>query len=303
MIRCKVKTLFVIFSSVVLSSSLFLGGCASKAKLIQAGAAQFENESLSAIEKIDQFRQKEIAATPLPPEKASAFFVKGIKASSGDISLQALKVLTEPFDTTTPKSEAQWQAFLQQMRHQYTTFAATFASLDTGSVFAASDVKDTIPILDKLIGQMTAFSISIKKNPAEFIRERSAIAANLEKVRDSDSTPEIKELQLLEMERRLREITAVEKQITKETMGQALKAAKLGTELRKLIVKYDQLRIDDISEGLTTAFKLVGGIPGLDLTGLEAETNEIISMINADESLKSFFDTALSQVNGARSST
>jgi hypothetical protein len=45
--------------------------------MIQVGATQFEAESLAAIERIDELRRKKVEATPLPPEKASAFFVQG----------------------------------------------------------------------------------------------------------------------------------------------------------------------------------------------------------------------------------
>jgi len=207
-----------------------------------------------------------------------------------------------------PESEAQWQAFLQKMRKQYTTFAATFASLDRGSLFAASDVEETIPILDKLLVQMTSFAKSIKENPAEFIRERSAIAAEIEQVykemRSSGTTDEkansITDLKLLELERRLRKIYSAEKQITREAMEQALKAATLGTELRKLLVDYDKLSLDDIAEGLTIAFKLAAVIPGLDISGLKAQTEAIITDINKNEDLKTFFDEALSEINKAR---
>jgi hypothetical protein len=304
----RVKTCYIIVTSILLSTSLILGACAKKAKMVQAGAAQFEAQSLAAIEKIDELRRKETEVTPLPPEKASKFFVDSVKKSKGKITLNTLRILINPLKTEAPTSEAQWQAFLQKMRRQYTTFAATFASLDTGSLFAASDVKDTIPILDKLIAQIASFGKSIKDNPAEFIRERAAIAAEIEQVREAMPSSEttdkiadkITDLKLLELERRLREISAAEKQITREAIEQALKAATLGTELRKILANYENLSLDDIAEGLTIAFKLVAVIPGLDVSELKAQTDELIIDINKDEDLKTFFDIALSEINKAR---
>jgi hypothetical protein len=297
MIPSMVKTWHLLLISLLLSTSLILGACANKAKMIQVGATQFEAESLAAIERIDELRRKEIEAMPLPPEKASAFFVQGVKNSAKPITLATLRVLTTPLATETPTSEAQWQAFLQKMRQQYTTFAATFASLDKGSWFAAAEVKETIPILDKLIAQMAAFARSIQNHPAEFMRERAAIAAEVEQVRQIRPFTEITDLKLLELERRLRETAAAEEQITRDTVEQALKAATLGIELRKLLVNYDQLSLDDISEGLSIAFKLVAGIPGLDLSGLNVATNELIGEIEKDESLRGFFKTALSEIS------
>lgn len=296
----RVKTWHLLLIGFLLSTSLIFGACANKAKMIQAGATQFEAESLAAIERIDELRRKETEATPLPREQASKLFVELVKKSTGQINLETLETLREPLKTKTPKSEAQWQAFLQKMRQQYTTFAATFASLDKGSWFAAANVKATIPILDKLIAQMAAFARSIQDHPAEFIRERAAIAAEMEQVRERRPFTEVTDLKLLELERRLREIAAAEEQITRDTIEQALKAATLGTELRKLLVNYDKLSLDDIAEGLSIAFKLVGGIPGLDLSGLNAVTDDLITQIKADESLRKPFETALSEISSAR---
>ncbi len=296
----RVKTCCFIVTSFLLSTLLIFGACTKKAKMIQVGAAQFEAESLTAIEKIDELRRKETEATRLPPEKASEFFVKAVKNSTGPITLAKLRILIKPLNVAAPKSEAQWQAFVQKMRQQYTAFAATFASLDKGSLFAASDVKETIPILNKLIAQMAAFARSIKDNPAEFIRERASIAAEMEQVRETTPFTEIMDLKLLELERRLREIAAAEEQITHDTIEQALKAATLGTELRKLLMNYENLSLNDIAEGLSIAFKLVAGIPGLDVSALKAQADQLITNINQDEDLKTFFDIALSEINKAR---
>jgi hypothetical protein len=295
-----VKPWHLLMIGLLLTTSLLCTACAKKAAMIQAGATQFEVESLAAIERIDALRRKETEATPLPREKASAVFVQGVKNSTNPITLATLRLLINPLSTGTPRSEAQWQAFLQKMRQQYTTFAATFASLDKGSWFAAADVKETIPILDKLIAQMAAFAKSIQDHPAEFIRERAAIAAEMEQVRTARPFTEVTDLKLLELERRLREIFAAEEQITHDTIEQALKAATLGIELRKLLVNYDKLSLDDIAEGLSIAFKLVAGIPGLDLSGLKAETDGLIRQINDDEQLRGLFDTALSEISSAR---
>ena len=296
----RVKTCRLLVPIFLVGVSFILGACTQKAKIIQAGAAQFEAQSFAAIEKIDELRMKETKATPLPREKASKFFVNAVKKSNDPITLKTLRILLEPLKTVIPKSEAQWQAFLFKMRQQYSSFSSTFASLDKGSLLAASDVKETIPILDKLIAQMAAFASSIKDKPAEFIRERVAIAAEMEEVRENKPFTEITDLKLLELERRLREIAAAEGQITRETIVQALQAVRLGTDLRKLLVNYDKLSLDDIAEGLSIAFRLVAGIRGLDVSGLKAQTDELITNINKDEDLKTFFDIALSEINKAR---
>lgn len=295
----RVKTYRLLLVLILLGAPILGLGCANKAKLIQAGAAQFEAESLLAIEKIDELRRKETEAT-LPPAQASEFFVESIKKSTRPITRETLRVLLDPLKPGKLESEAQWQAFLQKMRLQYTTFAATFATLDKGSWFAAPQVKKAIPILDKLIAQMAAFARAIEKNPAEFIRERAGIAAEIEQVREVRPYTEATDLKLLDLERRLREVAAAEQQMTKDTTEQALKAATLGTELRQLLINYDKMSLDDLAEGLAIAFKLAAEIPGLDISGLKARTDELVGTIQSDESLSNLFNTALAEIHRAR---
>ncbi len=287
-------------SAFLICLSMILGSCAHKAKLIQAGAVQFEVESLAAIQKIDELRRKEVEAAPLSKEKASDFFTKAIKQSTGSIDNRTLNMLVQPLAANMQKSEAQWQAFLQSMRLQYSTFAETFTSLDKGSLLGASRVPETVPVLDKLVAQMVATASSIKEKPAEFIRERAAIAAEIEDIRDKKPYTEVTDIKLLDAERRLREIVTAEEQITKDTIGQVLKAAKVGSELRKLLINYNTLSIDDIAEGLSYAFKLAGNIPGLDISGLKAEADSITAQINNDATLKEFLDKALAEISAAR---
>jgi hypothetical protein len=284
----------------LICSVFMFGACAQKAKLIKVGAAQFEVESLAAIQKIDELRLREITAAPLSEEKASEFFVEAVKKSTNPINLETLRLLLNPLKTQAPKSEAQWQAFLQTMREQYTLFASTFTMLDKGSLLAASEVRETIPILDKLIAQLAAIARSIAKHPAEFIRERAAIAAELEAVRETKPYNEVTDLKLRELESRLRKVALTEEQITRETIEQSLKAARLGTELRVLLENYDRLTLDDVAQGLSTAFRLVGDIPGLDLSGLKERTEALVTEIQRDESLKDLFDKALSEISLTR---
>ena len=280
---------------------ILLGACANKAKLIQAGAAQFESESIAAIQKIDELRHREIETAPLSKEKASAFFVKAVKNSSKPFDRAALKVLEDPARFDTQESDASWELFLQNLRLQYSTFADTFASLDRGGLLGAPRVPETIPVLDKLIAQMVAAASSIKQNPAEFIGERAAIAAELEELRNQKPYNEVTDIKLLDIERRFRSVVASESEISRDTMERALKAAKLGSQLRVLLINYDNLTVDDIAEGLSVAFRLAGTIPGLDITRLKAETDNVVMQINNDPELKDFLDKSFSEINAARS--
>lgn len=54
MIPSMVKTRHLPLISLLLRTSLILGACANKAKMIQVGATQFEAESLAVIERITE---------------------------------------------------------------------------------------------------------------------------------------------------------------------------------------------------------------------------------------------------------
>lgn len=287
----------VLLVGIFLITSLILSGCASKAKSIKVGAAQFRAESDAAITKIDDLRKKEVASAPLPPELASKVFISRVKGSKGMITRKQLRSFVDPVQLQTPKSEAQWQAFIQKMRQQYAAFEAAFTSLEKGSLLATPNVKQMIPILDKLIAQMTAFAEFFQRAPAEFIAERDQIAAEIRQVRDAQPFNEASELKLKDLQRRLQDVSAAEKQITQEACAQALKAAETGIQLRQLLIDYDKLSVDDINEGLSQAFKLAAGIPGLDVPKLQAKTDELMGTINNDADLKESFDTAFAELH------
>lgn len=279
---------------------VLVSGCVQKAKLIQVGAIQFGAESSAAIEKIDALRRKEVEVSPLPPDQATEFFAKAIMNSAAPIDSQRLDLLTHPLALANQKSDAKWQAFLVKVRQQYNEFKATFTSLDKGSWFARSTVKETVPILDKLIAQMTAFAATITKAPARFIRERVTIATEAETIRQTKSQTEVTKLKLVELERRLRTINAAEEELTRTTIEQSLKAATLGAKLRGLIIDYDKLSMDDIAEGLSIAFQIAGSIPGLDVAGLKGNSDAIIKMVTDDETLKNAANALLNEINAAR---
>lgn len=278
-----------------------LGGCAEKAKTVQLGAAQFETASLEAITQIDALRQKEVTATSASPADAGESFVAQVLGSSRPIDQQTLEILADPMRGSLPQSEAAWQAFLATLRGQYGSFTAIFASLDRGSLFAAPEVGKAIPPLDPLIAQMAAFAKSIQVHPARFLRERAAVAAELEVIRDDpELSAAAKRTALLRTRQRLLDTLAAEAQITRETSAQCLEAARLGLELRKLLAVYDRLTFEDLTEGLATAFRVAGSITGSDFAELEARTDGVIAEIGSDPNMKALFDAALARIDGVR---
>lgn len=274
-----------------------LAGCASKAKSVQVGAAEFQSQSLVAIDRIDDLRQKEITAEPLSPSEASETFVKLVLGSSDELKLADLRMLLKPLEVSPTQSEREWQKFLQRLRTQYSEFALIFARLDTGSLFAAPKVDDAVPILNKLVAQLVAFAKITKANPVEFVRDRAAIAVALEDVRDNTTLDDAtKREKVINLERRLRDIAASEEAMTREAIAQTLKAAELGQSLRTLLINYEKLTVDDISEALAQAFHLAGLIPGLDLSGLQTKVDLVVADINKDPEMKNLVEEALGRI-------
>ena len=290
-----------IIGPVFVLALLFTGACTEKARYIQLGAAQFETESLAAIERIDNLRVLETQVQPLPPEEATALFVESIERSTGEISRAALKVISEPFADSEGSSEAQWQAFLQDLRVQYSAFSRTFASLDKGTLFAAPAVEKTIPHLDNLVAQMAAFASSISENPAEFTRERAEIAEALEATRDDASlSVDQRRSGLRNLERRLRDVIDAEREATREAIEQALKSVQVGTNLRALLEDYGTLSLSDIADGLSVGFALATDASGQDLSSLQARTESVIAEIKSDPQLEGLFNRALVSLTAAR---
>lgn len=274
-----------------------LAGCASKAKSIQVGAAEFQSQSLAAIDKIDALRQKEITPEPLSPSEASETFVKFVLGSSGSLKLADLNIMLDPLGDLPAQSEQEWQKFLQRLRSQYSEFAVIFTRLDAGSLFAVPKVDDAVPILDKLVAQLIAFAKITSDNPPVFIRDRAAITVALEDVRDDTSLSDAtRREKIINLERRLRDLKAAEEAMTRETVEQTLKAAKLGQSLRLLLIDYDKLSVDDISEALAQAFQLAGTIPGLDLSGLQARVDLVLADVSNDPDMKKLVDEALKRI-------
>ena len=119
----KLTSCLLPFMFLLLSAPLTLGGCANKAKVIRIGATQFETESLIAINKIDEFRRKELETTALSSKEASDFFVKSVKKSTKPITLETLRILSDPLGKQMPQSEAEW---LQATSYRLRLLAASY---------------------------------------------------------------------------------------------------------------------------------------------------------------------------------
>ena len=286
-----------------LAALLMLGcvaGCANKAKVIQVGAKQFEAEALASIDRIDEMRHREVAAPAITPAEADRQFADLVLGSQRPIDANTLEFLLDPNDIGPLQNEPEWQRFLARLRSQYRQFAAIFSNLDQGALLAAPKVKDAIPLLDPLIGQMSAFADIMTKAPVEFVGQRTALAARIEDVRMSGRTETQKRQALAQLRRELVELAAAETQMNEAVIAQCLKTATLGRQLRGLIQDYDKLSVDAIADGLQEAFAFANSLPGVDLQNLQGQTTELLDEINQDPELKTALDRALARTRALR---
>lgn len=284
----------------VVVAAVAVAGCAQKAKSVQLGAAQLKLAANEAIDKIDAMRQAETSAPPQSASEAADKFVSLVEGSSQPISNDTLSILANPLSFGSAQSEKEWAAVLSTLRSQYAAFASVFENLDQGSLLAAADVKQAIPPLDKLTAQMAAIAKTLQENPAVFVVERGFLAADLEAVRDSATlSADQKRTQLLALRDRLLAIVSREEQVTNDAVVQALKTARLGVELRKLLAAYDTLTLDDLMDGLQVAFQATSTITGRDLSSLESKTDDVIAELKATPGVEPLINAALETVSSA----
>ena len=286
--------------AVLVAATLALGGCAEKARTLQVGAAQFETESLAAIDRIDDLRRQELAAPPVSDAEAMANFVRFAGNADQAISDRDLRDWLHPLDADLGDAEAEWETFIGKLRAQYAAFAGIFASLDRGSLFAAPAVKEAEVPLMPLIVQLAGFARAAENNPAQLWRWRAAIAEEMDVIREDSTIQDSEKRVRFEAQyRRLKEVEAEEARLTRAVMEQCLKAVIVGRELRSLIIRYDKLSVDDIANGLSTALSLAGQATGRDLSSLSNRTGEVVASINADPDLKVLLDTAIGEAQTA----
>lgn len=74
----------VTFAAILLLAVL-VSACANKARVIQTGATQFNNEAQLAIDKMDELRRREVSPSPIGDAEAENLAVELLMKSSNSI--------------------------------------------------------------------------------------------------------------------------------------------------------------------------------------------------------------------------
>ncbi|MEM6614711.1 MAG: hypothetical protein AAF652_21210 [Cyanobacteria bacterium P01_C01_bin.72] len=154
-----------------------------KAKALRSGAVQFKTESIACIDAINVMHQKELEAPPRTAEEIQEEFINNILSSDSSIILpNEVGFALEPY--APPPLGEQWQEFTNKLNTQYISFANIYDDLESGSFTATESVQESAEYAEILTIQMAGFTQSINDNPPVLLQYRTAIAADLTRLKN-----------------------------------------------------------------------------------------------------------------------
>ncbi|MBD2100804.1 hypothetical protein [Leptolyngbya sp. FACHB-261] len=309
-------------TATLLIGSLALGGCTpEKARALQGAVVQFKIESLAAIEDIEEMHRRELAPPPRPESEVRESFIRNVLNYNESLNPEIVELALDPDAVAlNPQSQAQWNAFMDDLRTQYSTFAGIFDDLESGSFVAAEAVKSSAEHAQMLTLQMAAFAAALDKNPPILIQYRSAIVTELDALREqyqknqrqirrarsqnNSATLERLQANNRELEQqtgvlmdRWKQVKADEQELLQTTMAQCLKTATLGKDLTQLINTYETLNLNDINSAVAGILNTVAGITGRDYNSLRARSATVLNAIQESPVWSGVANTALSRVS------
>jgi hypothetical protein len=291
------------FGVFILCICLSLFGCAGKARTLRLGVTQFEVESIAAVDAIDEMRKKEIAPEERSPVESTNSFVDNVLNSKRSAGPRIEKWLNPYKPTPNPITEKEWVELIQNLKEQYLTFTRIFDEIERARFTGRAVVKESVPYIEKLVAQLAYFADAINKNPPQLLNRRSALIAELERMRKAigDTDPEKVPMETRNRIGEWREkwlmLMAEEKELNRKTTEQCLKAVTIGLGVREQMVAYNQVSLEDISEALSKAFSLAGAITGEDFSALQTRTEWVVEEINNDPVWSSATKQLLNEIN------
>jgi hypothetical protein len=300
MIRVK-SSIFWVF---VFGLYLSLFSCAGKARTLHLGVTQFKVESIAAVDAIDEMRKKEIAPEERNPVESTNSFVDNVLKSKRS-AVGRVERWIDPFKPKpNPETEKEWAELIQNLKEQYLTFARIFDEIQRASFTGRAVVEESVPHIEKLVTQLAYFADAINQNPPQLLNRRSALIADLEKIRKTigntaaEDVPMETRNKIAEWREKWLMLMAAENELNRKTTEQCLKAVTIGLEVRKQMIAYNQVSLQDISEALSMAFSLAGAITGEDLSTLQARTEWVIEEINSDPVWSSATKQLVKEISG-----
>lgn len=312
-----------LLAGLLLFGSLALTGCdVEKARALQGAAAQFRNESLTAINAIDTMRRKELEPPPRTSSDARQEFVNRLLNSRSEITSTLIELAIDPY---TPPSVPSWDNFIVDLRSQYEGFSAIFDQLDRGSLVGMNEVRKSAEYARILTVQMVLLADAISKNPPILTQYRASVIVKLRQARrdyqDIQAKLKAREAggqsadvqQLLarkgDLERQTGglmdewlQLRQQEQKLLETTVAQCLKAAVMGKELGGLINDYDKLSLDQINRAIPRILNVSSSVTGRDYSALQVRASTLVSEIKADPLWNAVANNLIDRANLAASS-
>lgn len=285
---------------------VLLSGCSvEKARSLQAAALQFRNESFSAIAAIDAMRKRELEAPPRSQADIRQQFISRILNSQVKLDSSVIDLAIDPFQ---PPRVAEWEDFVQDLRHQYDGFSAIFDKLDGRSTVTREEVQRSAEYAKTLTVQMALLADAIRKNPPVLTQYRTSVVVRLQKLRKEyqtvPATPRKAEIenqtgQLLD---EWQQIKLEEQKLLEITVAQCLRAASVGKEVIDVANRFDQVELDQLNALIPRVLGLASAVTGKDYSSLQLRTTRIVSEIQTDPLWSSVTQRVLDRANAAAKS-
>ena len=296
MFRLKLSALY----GVALLFAVAVAGCAGKAHTLKVAVGQFEVESIAAVNAIDDMHKEEIASAKRSPSAATNSFVDNVLKSTREATGERIEFWLNPQKVERkPETERAWADFIEHLRNQYFTFSRIFDQIEQASFTGRKVVQKSVPYIEKLIAQLAYFASSIDKNPPKFLDRRSALIVVLKNIRYGEADKEEKRRQIGEWRDKWLGLTAEEKELKRKTTEQCLIAVTIGLEIRKQMLAYNKVSLDDLSEAFTRILFVAGALTGKDFSSLQEKSERIVSEIENDPVWQRAASIALEEINKA----
>lgn len=306
------KNLSIPFVNCLIVLSIAIGGCTpQKARALRMASMQFKAESLSCINAIDKMIDREIAPPPRSEEEIRSEFIDNILSTTRDLTPKIVDIAIDP-DTVnlSPEALEAKNALVNDLRTQYTEFAAIFERLESGSFLAAPAVEKTENLAKKLTVQMANFAKIITAAPPEFLQSKNQVVEKIEDLRNeyqtlssptapnevfsgietssfaTDTRQKEIETEIGELLGQWLQIKAEEQKLSEQVAKECLEAATIGQQVSVLIVDYDRLSINDIESVIFQAFDAASSISGLNFDSLKTKAKQISEFLNNDPFFK-----------------
>lgn len=280
---------FKLWSGLLFACAL-LAGCATpeKAQALRVAALQFEQESLAAINLLENSVEREQSLPDAAAGETERAFVRNVRDFSSPLILpKDLDFLIDP-DAQTGSQEAQQSLndTFGRLRTHYTAFASMFDDLEQGSYFAAGAVAQAKEHAMRLTAQLTRIADNTTRSPPMLLRQRGYFAGEINLIRTAASNGTMPnsdvDRRLIEVHRGLRKMQDEEAALKRGIVEQCLKAAVIGMEVTRLIENYDKIDLNGIVAVIGNATSAAGELTGKDFSSLSLRAEVIRERIRND---------------------